>query len=199
MTKSESQPGWESGNEQSLEPLVAALADRDSVVRARAIKAIGELGDTRGVEPLVSALRHHDPGVRSEAVLALERLGDTRAVEPLITVLGKDSDAAVRGVAARALGQLGDARAAQALVTALKKAARASSLSAYGKGHLEDREVGEAAWEAAKMLGPSVMLEPLRAALSRAEQYDLRQALSRYVNAISEPDAGPSAEPDGGG
>ena len=55
----------------AVEPLIAALKDRNSDVRRYAAWALGEIGDARVVVPLIGALKDEDPWVREEATGAL--------------------------------------------------------------------------------------------------------------------------------
>jgi HEAT repeat protein len=105
---------------QRLEPLVAALGDKDSGVRWQAAEALGQLGDQRAVEPLVAALGDKEKWVHQHAAIALGRIGDSRAVEPLVAALGdNEGKNLLRQDVAEALGQLGDQRAVEPLVAAL--------------------------------------------------------------------------------
>jgi hypothetical protein len=92
--------------EPAIEPLVAALQDRNKEVRALATSALREIleetKDARAVEPLIATLNHKNDDVRRRAALLLGIIGDTRAVEPLTAAL-KDKDEEVRERAAEAL------------------------------------------------------------------------------------------------
>ena len=48
------------GDAHAVEPLVAALQDKDSDVRLKAAEALGRIGDAHAVEPLSAALRDED-------------------------------------------------------------------------------------------------------------------------------------------
>ena len=52
------------GDARAVEPLTAALGDRNGAVRKAAAEALGQLGDARAVEPLTTALGHADNAVR---------------------------------------------------------------------------------------------------------------------------------------
>lgn len=109
----------ELGDPRAVEPLMAALADSDSVgVRQTAAEALGLLGDPRAVEPLIRALGDGEGWVANAAAEALGKLGDPRAIEPLIRALG-DPLVYFRSAAAKALAKLGDPRAVEPLVRAL--------------------------------------------------------------------------------
>lgn len=133
-----------------IEPLIAALKDRNVEVRRKVIWVLWSLGDRKAVKPLIACLRDEDRKVRGYAAWALGRLGDPRAILPLITVLDDPHDkvrwdaaialakfgeqaipylvevllyddrASVRVGAANALGWLMDARAISSLSAALK-------------------------------------------------------------------------------
>ncbi len=103
--------------EQAIKPIINALFDRDSIVRASAAKALGVMKSPRAVEPLIKALSDRDSKVRANAAKALGRIGDERAIEPLIDTLN-DRDSAVRASAARALGSLGKQSAIEPLIEA---------------------------------------------------------------------------------
>jgi HEAT repeat protein len=109
----------EIGDARAVEPLIAALKDKNSGIRYGAAGALGEIGDARAVEPLIAALKDKHPVVRETAAEALGEIGDARAVEPLIAAL-KDKGPGVLEKAAEALGEIGDARAVEPLIAALK-------------------------------------------------------------------------------
>jgi HEAT repeat protein len=108
-----------------MEPLIAALKDRDKDVRKAAAQALGKIGDPRAVEPLIPALSDKDNDVRSVTAEALGNIGAqlqdatlrTRVVEQLIEAL---KESGVRHKAAVALGKIGDTRAVGPLIASLK-------------------------------------------------------------------------------
>jgi HEAT repeat protein len=62
----------------AMEPLIAALKDKDSKdsdVRQAAAEALGEIKDPRAVEPLIAALKDEVSNVREAAAQALDHLG----------------------------------------------------------------------------------------------------------------------------
>ncbi len=84
---------------KSVKGLARALSyPKDSDVRARAARALGEMGDPRAAEPLVASLSDEDADVRGAAADALAKIG-APALEPLVTALGaehaRDAAAAV--------------------------------------------------------------------------------------------------------
>jgi HEAT repeat protein len=134
-----------------LQPLAAALASSDWIVRMHAAKAIGRIGNldavallvpllqdkvkavraeaasalaaigTASIPSLVQALRHDDWLVRLHAVEALGKLRSPDAVEPLLFALFNDHDSAVREDVVRALGDIGDASAVEYLFQVLNE------------------------------------------------------------------------------
>jgi HEAT repeat protein len=89
-----------------VEPLIAALKDRNKSIRYYAIQALSNIGDPRAVEPIIVFLKDTDWTVRGDAAEALGILGDTRAVRPLIDTL-KDNEELVRKYVVEALGKIG--------------------------------------------------------------------------------------------
>ncbi len=103
--------------EAAVEPLIKALADRDTDVRRAAAEVLGNIGDSRAVEPLIKALGGVDWYKGDSAAVSLGKLG-APAVEPLIKALG-DKNWRLRCGAAEALGNIGDSRAVEPLIKAL--------------------------------------------------------------------------------
>ena len=104
---------------EDLNRLIEALKyEKDSIVRAKAVKALGNIRDLRVVEPLIQALKDEHWDVRRRAAWALGNMGEP-AVEPLIQAL-KDEHWDVRRKAAWALGNIGDAKAIGPLIQALR-------------------------------------------------------------------------------
>ena len=77
-------------DEQTVEPLIKALKDRDRDVRIRAASALGYFKDPRVVEPLIHALKDKDQDVRDNAAMALSVIKDPRAIEPLVEALERN-------------------------------------------------------------------------------------------------------------
>jgi len=120
----------------AVEALVAVLTDKnrgsthrnakdasifaltDSVVRAKAAHALGEIGGIRAVDALMMALKDTNSQVRRAAANALGKLDATR-VEDAIIPARQDTNPTMRRAAADALGERGDARAVDALIPAL--------------------------------------------------------------------------------
>jgi HEAT repeat protein len=111
---------------RSLEPLLAALDNRDGRIREAAVAALGRLRDQRGTGPLLGALCDGDPFVRAAAVEALPRvLRRDAALRRLIEALD-DDDQLVRARAAKALGELGARDAIEPLFALLRREAPGS-------------------------------------------------------------------------
>jgi HEAT repeat protein len=75
--------------------LVAALKDKDEMVRKQAIIALGRIKDPAAINPLIEMLKDPDWFTRLSAAAALEQIGDERgreAIKPLM----KDPDLVVR-------------------------------------------------------------------------------------------------------
>jgi len=107
--------------EQVQGPLLQALADPESTVRAAAAQALGQWGNKRAVEPLLAAIQDADVEVRRAVVAALSSPKDERALEPLLTAFFTDDDMQVRSHAAEALGRHAeDNRAVNTLIRALQ-------------------------------------------------------------------------------
>jgi len=72
----------------AVEPLIHALGDKNSIVRANAIEALGIIGDIRAEGPLLTPLiEDKDVTVRKYSAEALGRLGDSRALKSLTVAL----------------------------------------------------------------------------------------------------------------
>ena len=93
------------GEPRALEPLLAALSDKDRYVCRAAIKALGELGDVGALARLTDLLSDPDAEVRREAAGALGEIGDPSAV-PALTKAAKDPSFSVGNAAQRALDKI---------------------------------------------------------------------------------------------
>lgn len=102
----------------AVEPLIAALKDKDWDMRCIVAEALGKIGDPRaGLQlliTLVEALDWRMPKVATEALINIGK----PVVEPLIGAL-KDSHEALRVKAAEILGKLGDREAVEPLIAVL--------------------------------------------------------------------------------
>jgi HEAT repeat protein len=102
----------------AIEPLVAALKDRDDDIRHGAARALGEIGSPEAVEALIKTLHDSSDQVRIGVVNALGSINDSRAVEPLISAL-TDEREGVREEAVIALGKFKGPRVTEGLIVAL--------------------------------------------------------------------------------
>ena len=84
-------------------PLVEALNDSDTQVRANAAKSLGILGHPQAVTPLIQALGDRLRQVRETAAHALGELGDASSIERLRDVATNDRSKVVKQAAKQAL------------------------------------------------------------------------------------------------
>jgi HEAT repeat protein len=102
--------------ERATESLIAALRDRDHLVREGSARSLGMLGDSRAFEPLSALVEDTSPTVAVAAIGALAQLGDERAVGPLIAILrNEQSGYTLREAATGALREIGSEGALSAL------------------------------------------------------------------------------------
>ena len=184
----------------AVEPLLLALADKDSQVREGAARALGQVADVRAVEPLIALLNNKKSELRQTAARALGQLGSQQAVTPLIALL-KDRNNGVRGATARALGQLGDARAIEPLIATLKdwySSVRQAAVEALGElrdwrtlkpliGALRD-ENSQVRQSAAQVLGQAGDLRAVKPLINASldEASHVRQAVVRALERLDD-------------
>lgn len=136
-------------DKQLITPLLSALGDEDSTVRANVASGLGLNQVEEAVEPLITLLKDNEDIVRERAATALAQIGDSRSIPALIDaiddsgiwarnriiyVLGASKaaesveplivqldnpDISTQGVAAWALGAIGDLRALPPLMDLL--------------------------------------------------------------------------------
>jgi HEAT repeat protein len=166
----------------AVEPLIAALADKNWHVRNGAAEILGQIGlqleDTAlrvsVAGHLITALKDSEEFVRKAAANALAKIGDTRTVEPFITAL-KDRDQYVRQIAVGVLGKIGDPRAVEPLIAMLQDrdgdvrnaAARALEYIGWRPGQDElgaSYWISRRDWDECVKIGPAA-IRPLSAAL----------------------------------
>jgi HEAT repeat protein len=104
------------GDEQAVEPLIAALHDPSMLLRRYAAIALGKIGPI-SIDPLVATLLDTDVGVRVSAAHALALIGKP-AVPKLIDTL-QHEEPLFRVYAAHALGEIGAEEAIEPLRAAL--------------------------------------------------------------------------------
>jgi len=147
----------------AVEPLVAALKDRDPQGRTAAARALGRIRDARAVKPLVDALREKE--VREAALQALEEIGwkpqndGHRALQLVIELENAQHER--RDEIARALAELGPP-AVEPLMDALQTG---------------DKEVRKAAAQALGVIGDPRAIESLMS-LAADETRAIREGAS---------------------
>jgi HEAT repeat protein len=96
----------DSGQPDSVDPLLFALKDKETEIRSAAALALGQFQDKRVAEPLIKMLRDPAPLARGMAAAALGQLREPSAISWLVSLL-RDADTTVRLRAARSLERLG--------------------------------------------------------------------------------------------
>lgn len=102
---------------EAVPGLINALDSPDSLVRERAVIALGQLKDTRATEPLIKLLDDSEQGVRVEAIQALGRIADTKATDSLISKAQEAPE--LKGYVMRALGSIGGTKAEETVIAGL--------------------------------------------------------------------------------
>jgi ATP-dependent DNA helicase RecQ len=102
----------ESGDEDNVPELIAALEDPNGNVRRLAASALGKLGDEGAVQPLLDLLETEDkPQVRQYAVKALGKIGDAHASTILQQIVEDENEQGYTRDAAKSALRLIDYRA----------------------------------------------------------------------------------------
>jgi len=84
------------GDEQGVEPLIAALGDADAAVRRDITLALGQIKDWRVTAPLCGRLLHDNiADVRRAAARALHDSGDRKAMQCLVEALTDPNESVV--------------------------------------------------------------------------------------------------------
>jgi hypothetical protein len=114
---------WRAGDpgiDQTLgDALVTALNDREGVIRASALDAIGVLRYERGLQAATDLYEHYQRGSTAVAALrAVARIAHPSSV-PLFTAALTSKDALVRAAAVEGLARTGQTAQAQTISTAL--------------------------------------------------------------------------------
>src|SRR3989441_5626388 len=89
-------------DKRAVDPLIAALRDRDGSVRTIAAEALGRIGDPKATKGLMALFKDTSKLVRVAATIALTQIGEP-TVAPLIEGL-KDENFQVRLHSVQALG-----------------------------------------------------------------------------------------------
>lgn len=140
----------EIGDVRAVEPLLAALQDKYSLVLQTVAKALGQIGDIRAIDPLLALTKKgfaHDDS-RKAVKEALVKLGSAE-IETLIAPLQNLNHNGQIKVLAEVIGELRDARAIEPLVTKIAKLASATWRDEIAIEALEDvlLKLGEIAVE----------------------------------------------------
>ncbi len=98
----------------AVDPLIAALADRDPSARLGAVTSLGRLGDPRASADIAALFKDSEASVREAAADALVAIGPASS-HALVDTLS-DRAATVRTAAERALSGIGEGRVAAALI-----------------------------------------------------------------------------------
>lgn len=106
--------------EQVQGPLIQALHDPESRVRAAIAQALGQWGDQRAVAPLLAIIEDEDTEVRRQVVETLSYPKDERTLEPFIRAFFTDPEPRVRAYAAQGLSPFDDRRAVDSLIRYLQ-------------------------------------------------------------------------------
>jgi HEAT repeat protein len=133
----------------AVEPLAAALADRDPEARRCAVTALGRLGDARAAAAVAALFKDADVRVRDAAADALAAIGPA-AADAILDAM-RDRANTVRTAAARSLSTLGEGRVVTTLVARLG-AGRPAQHGAANLRVLETRAELDAARQAADAL-----------------------------------------------
>ena len=165
--------GERAGAARTLDPLVAALRDRQPKAREYAAVVLEKLASPRAIAPLIAALdKERTTRVRAAVAAALGAVGDPRPVGPLVAVLENAAEPPeVRIGAAQALGRIGDPRAAGPLAAALKD---------------NHWRVRRAALAVAGVVRDFRVLRPLLVRALRDEEWRVRAAAARAATALAE-------------
>jgi len=153
-----------------LQPMLKGVTDKDPLMRAACIRALGELGDKEALQHLVKALNDKDITVRMHAVEALGEMDDPRLVKLFVKLTG-DKQKEIREAAAIALAKRGDLSAFDSLAETLRSGSLDNKLTViYIMGTLEDERA----------------IDPLLEALADPEdivRLNVAKTLSNFLNA----------------
>jgi HEAT repeat protein len=105
---------------RAVEPLIAALQDKDAEFREEVARALGEIKDPRADAALTAALKDPEPNVIHAAANALGQIGDPQAVNVLLTAL-REHNAEIIAGAGNFFIKRGEPGTEDALIEALNK------------------------------------------------------------------------------
>ncbi len=195
-----------------VEPFIAAIWDRNALIRLEATEALGEIGlwldwassqMARIVHALTIALRHRYAEIRQAAALAVARISAWEATDALFQRLEVEKDPAVRETVALALGVLSSAEAVFPLLDSfeneeIEREVCLDALARLDQGAVEPlisvlrrwnvRAVSRAiAAEALGLFGQELAFEHLMIVLERPhEPEDVRIAAARALGQLGD-------------
>ncbi len=105
--------------DRAMEPLEAAIADKDDALVAAATQFMGLTGSPEAIPLLAGLMRHPQDAVREAALYAMAEIGGKEIARPAVAAL-RDESAPVRAAATRVIGVGGDATATAVLVRRLE-------------------------------------------------------------------------------
>jgi HEAT repeat protein len=177
-------------SKEDLKRLIEALKNaKDSIVRAKAVKALGNIKNLSVVEPLIHALKDEHWDVRRRAAWVLGNMGEP-AVEPLLQAL-KDEHWDVRRKAAWALGNISDAKAIGPLIHALRdEYSDVREEAAWALGNISDIQAIEPLLHALRDEYPDVQRQAARslAALTVLSEEIAKSMIHDYESNLDEQD-----------
>jgi HEAT repeat protein len=163
---------------EPVDPLIAALSDRNAGIRKHAVEILGELKAAKAADHIMVALKDHNSGVREKAAYAIGRLEDRRAGELLLSALN-DGVSFVRRNAAEALGRIREPRAVEPLINTLKdKSALVRRAAATALGRLRDTRAIEPLSNATRDSDPEVQQAAREALALHTDIGELVEALA---------------------
>ncbi len=166
-------------------PLVAALKDKDPVVRFYASTALVAMGP-EAIAPLVDLLRTDREADRERGIRILTKIG-APAVEQLIALLqDRRSPADVRAAAARTLGIIGDARA----ITPLSGALREENAFLKQQAAIALGVIGEPAIDQLMSMASSSLPATREIAIEALGTIHSERALNRVIEALTDQNPG---------
>jgi cation:H+ antiporter len=107
-------------SDRVVETLIAELRDRNSIVRAGAVEALGKIGSQRAMDAILMELKDENPNVRIRAIDVLGRSGELRFLNALLDTFNVEKDSRVIAHLVEAFGDMGDIEAVDELITAVK-------------------------------------------------------------------------------
>jgi HEAT repeat protein len=166
--------------QESLWQLQQQLQSANAQTRRHAAEKLGQLKDGRAVEALLVALTkgERDRLVQEAVAKALVEIRDPRAVPALIDALQHHQDEFVRVFAVWILGKLAGAQVIDVLVKALQE----------GRG-VDGMGVRQTAAGALGEIGDPRAVEPLIAALMRADKWEVHWSIVEALGKIGGPQA----------